>query len=302
MADEPYRDEHQQIRPRRLRDRGCAGGGACGLFQQDPHRAGAARGRRRPSGRARRRHVAEEGLGERVDRCRIRRARDRAPVGCAQRRAVRAQLSRAEGVAGTDPGRVRIDRRGHRRRAYRRSLGETCRGLHRPVRRRRHRILVSLRARAGFPPGAARGFVRRAAHRPGLTTAMLYRETGQFKTTYAADQQLFPIRQDRIGMAILLAVAFPRLALASVVPPAAGAIDLNYWFNGMLIPFLIFSLAALGLNIFTGYAGQLSLGTAAFMAVGASVAYNFEPPAPRTPLLASFFLAGGLSPTVCQLF
>src|SRR5258707_2377580 len=292
MADEPYRDEHQQIRPRRLRDRGCAGGGACGLFQQDPHRAGAARGRRRPSGCACGRHLAAEDLGARVDRGRIRRARDRARVGCAQRRAVRALLSRAEGVARTDPGRIRIDRRGHRRRAYRRSLGEACRGLHRAVRRRRHRILVSLRARSGFPPGAAGGFVRRAAHRPGLTTAMLYRETGQFKTTYAADQQLFPIRQDRIGMAILLAVAFVGVPLVSVVPAAAAAIDLNYWFNGMLIPFLIFSLAALGLNILTGYAGQLSLGTAAFMAVGAFAAYNFELRVPGIPMLLSFVLAG----------
>jgi len=47
---------------------------------------------------------------------------------------------------------------------------------------------------------------------------MLYREAGQFKTTYAADQQLFPIRQDRIGMAILLAVAFVGVPLVSVVP------------------------------------------------------------------------------------
>ena len=49
----------------------------------------------------------------------------------------------------------------------------------------------------------------------------------------------------------------------------------EYWFSAILIPFLIFALAALGLNILTGYAGQLSLGTAAFMAVGAFAAYNF---------------------------
>src|SRR5881397_3794783 len=94
---------------------------------------------------------------------------------------------------------------------------------------------------------------------------MLYREAGQFKTTYAADQQLFPIRQDRIGIAILLAVVFVGVPLAAETPAIAGAIDFNYWFSGVLIPFLIFSLAALGLNILTGYAGQLSLGTAAFM-------------------------------------
>ena len=37
---------------------------------------------------------------------------------------------------------------------------------------------------------------------------MLYREAGQFKTTYAADQQIFPIRQDRIGILVLLVLAF----------------------------------------------------------------------------------------------
>src|SRR5882672_683980 len=121
---------------------------------------------------------------------------------------------------------------------------------------------------------------------------MLYREAGQFKTTYAADQQLFPIRQDRIGMAILLAVVFVGVPLAAATPALAGAIDFNYWFSGVLIPFLIFSLAALGLNILTGYAGQLSLGTAAFMAVGAFAAYNFVLRVPGIPLLVAFGLAG----------
>src|SRR6266851_7352108 len=121
---------------------------------------------------------------------------------------------------------------------------------------------------------------------------MLYREAGQFKTTYAADQQLFPIRQDRIGMAILLAVAFAGVPLAAATPAIAGVIDFNYWFSGVLIPFLIFSLAALGLNILTGYAGQLSLGTAAFMAVGAFMAYNFVLRVPGIPILLAFVLAG----------
>ena len=121
---------------------------------------------------------------------------------------------------------------------------------------------------------------------------MLYREAGQFKTNYAADQQLFPIRQDRIGMAIFLAVVFVAVPLAAATPAIAGAIDFNYWFSGVLIPFLIFSLAALGLNILTGYAGQLSLGTAAFMAVGAFAAYNFELRVPGMPMLLSFVLAG----------
>jgi hypothetical protein len=94
---------------------------------------------------------------------------------------------------------------------------------------------------------------------------MLYREAGQFKTSYEKDAAIFPILQDRIAIALVLAVAFV------VVPLAATP----YVLTGILIPFLIFSLAAIGLNILTGYAGQLSLGTAAFMAVGAFATYNF---------------------------
>src|SRR5438552_14139331 len=131
---------------------------------------------------------------------------------------------------------------------------------------------------------------------------MLYREAGQFKTTYAADQQLFPIRQDRIAVAILLAAVFVGVPLAAATPAIAGAIDFNYWFSGVLIPFLIFSLAALGLNILTGYAGQLSLGTAAFMAVGAFMAYNFVLRVPGIPILLAFVLAGICAAAVGVVF
>jgi branched-chain amino acid transport system permease protein len=111
---------------------------------------------------------------------------------------------------------------------------------------------------------------------------MFYREAGQFKPTYQADSQIFPIRQDRIGILLLLAVAF------LVVPFFASP----YAFSAILIPFLIFALAALGLNILTGYAGQLSLGTAAFMAVGAFASYNFVLRIPGIPLLVAFVLGG----------
>ena len=121
---------------------------------------------------------------------------------------------------------------------------------------------------------------------------MLYREAGQFKTTYAADQQLFPIRQDRVAVLVLLAVAF------FVVPLVAN----DYWFSAILIPLLVFALATLGLNILTGYAGQLSLGSAAFMAVGAVAAYNFELRVPGLPLLVSFLLAGGCAALVGVAF
>ena len=111
---------------------------------------------------------------------------------------------------------------------------------------------------------------------------MFYREAGQFKTTYVADGQIFPIRQDRIGMALVLAIAFIGI-------PLVGS---EYWFSAILIPFLVLALAALGLNILTGYAGQLSLGSAAFMAVGAYAAYNFQLRIEGIPILLSFILAG----------
>jgi branched-chain amino acid transport system permease protein len=111
---------------------------------------------------------------------------------------------------------------------------------------------------------------------------MFYRESGQFKSSYAADQQLFPIRQDRVAMFAFLVIAFV------AVPLLAS----NYWFTAILIPLLILSLAALGLNILTGYAGQLSLGSAAFMAVGAVAAYNFDLRVPGLPILVSFVLGG----------
>jgi branched-chain amino acid transport system permease protein len=113
---------------------------------------------------------------------------------------------------------------------------------------------------------------------------MLYREAGQFKTSYQADSQIFPILQDRLALFALLAVA------VVIVPLFASP----YTLSAILIPFLIFSLAALGLNILTGYAGQLSLGTAAFMAVGAFAAYNFLARLPGLPVLLAFVL-GGLS-------
>jgi branched-chain amino acid transport system permease protein len=111
---------------------------------------------------------------------------------------------------------------------------------------------------------------------------MFYRENGQFKTSYAADQQIFPIAQDRVAVAVLLLVAF------AVVP----AIGNDYWLTNILIPFLIFSLAAIGVNILVGYCGQISLGSGAFMAVGAYAAYNFHARIPGMPLLLSLILGG----------
>src|SRR4051812_5710789 len=111
---------------------------------------------------------------------------------------------------------------------------------------------------------------------------MLYREAGQFKSSYAEDQQIFPIRQDRIAFIVFFLVA-------AVVVPLFGN---QYWLSAIITPFLIASLAAIGLNILTGYAGQLSLGTAAFMAIGAFMAYNAELRIPGMPIIGSFIIGG----------
>jgi branched-chain amino acid transport system permease protein len=111
---------------------------------------------------------------------------------------------------------------------------------------------------------------------------MLYRENGQFKTSYRADQQIFPILQDRFFIAALLAVAW------IAVPMLAS----DYMFRAILIPFLIMALAALGVNILVGYCGQISLGSGAFMAVGAYSAYNFFVRIPDMPLVPAILLGG----------
>jgi branched-chain amino acid transport system permease protein len=113
---------------------------------------------------------------------------------------------------------------------------------------------------------------------------MLYREAGQFKTDYVADQQIFPILQDRIFVLAIIAAAF------LVVP----AIATPYLYTEILIPFLILSLAAVGLNILVGYCGQVSLGTGGFMAVGAYAAYNLWLRVPALNDLVVVFLFGGL--------
>src|SRR5882724_3394860 len=111
---------------------------------------------------------------------------------------------------------------------------------------------------------------------------MFYRENGQFKTSYAADQAIFPIRQDRIAISAILLVAFFGVPLVAT----------EYAYTGILIPFLILTLATIGLNLLTGYCGQVSLGTGAFMAVGAYAAYNLVLRVPGMNLLLAFAAAG----------
>ncbi|MBM3523562.1 MAG: branched-chain amino acid ABC transporter permease, partial [Alphaproteobacteria bacterium] len=116
---------------------------------------------------------------------------------------------------------------------------------------------------------------------------MLYREAGQFNRTYETDMAVFPIRQDRIGIGAIIAAAF-------VLPPFLD----NFMIGTVLLPFLVFSLAAIGLNLLTGYAGLLSLGTGAFMGVGAYACYKLTTIFPGVNIvvwiLVSGFFATGL--------
>ena len=120
---------------------------------------------------------------------------------------------------------------------------------------------------------------------------MFYRENGQYKTSYQADQQIFPIAQDRwllLGLLVFALVGVPMLA------------D-EYMFRAILIPFLILSLAALGVNILVGYCGQISLGSGAFMAVGAYAAYNTYVRIEGMPMIVAL-LAGGFFATLVGMF
>ena len=120
---------------------------------------------------------------------------------------------------------------------------------------------------------------------------MLYREAGQFKTDYFADQAIFPILQDRIGLAVILVVAF-----------AIPLFNNDFLTNAVMIPFMIFTLAAIGLNLLTGYTGLLSLGTGAFMGVGAYACYKLTSIFPNVNIIVWIIASGFFSAAVGALF
>ena len=121
---------------------------------------------------------------------------------------------------------------------------------------------------------------------------MLYREAGDFKTSYSSDNQTFPIRFDRYAYWVAAGFAF------LVLPLFLN----NYWANSVVVPFLIYVIAALGLNILIGYTGLLSLGTAAFMAVGAYATFKLTVAFPAMPVYLVFILAGLITSAVGVLF
>ncbi len=121
---------------------------------------------------------------------------------------------------------------------------------------------------------------------------MFYREAGDFKTSYVEDSQTFPIKFDRWRYYAVLAVAF------GVIPFLIN----DYWANAVFVPFLIYAIAAIGLNILTGYCGQVSLGTGGFMAVGAYACYKLMTAFPEVSILIHVLLAGGITAGVGVLF
>lgn len=121
---------------------------------------------------------------------------------------------------------------------------------------------------------------------------MFYREAGQYKTTYKADQAIFPILQDRMAIAFYLAVAF-------IAVPLFGS---DFFITSIMIPFLIFSLAAIGLNILVGYTGQISLGTGAFMGVGAYACYKLTSIFPDVNIIVMIIASGFFSAAIGMVF
>jgi branched-chain amino acid transport system permease protein len=120
---------------------------------------------------------------------------------------------------------------------------------------------------------------------------MLYREAGQFKTNYAADMAIMPILQDRVGLGVILFIA-------AVLIPWLGS---SFLIQAVMIPFLIFSLATIGLNLLTGYTGLLSLGTGAFMGVGAYACYKLTTYFPGVNILI-WVLASGFFSAIVGVF
>jgi branched-chain amino acid transport system permease protein len=121
---------------------------------------------------------------------------------------------------------------------------------------------------------------------------VIYREAGTFRTTYRADQAVFPIPQDKVFILGFLAVAY------LVIP----FVTTDYFFLAILIPFLILALATLGLNLLVGYCGQISLGAGGFMAVGAYSAYKLVSFVPETNLILAWLFGGACAAGVGILF
>ena len=121
---------------------------------------------------------------------------------------------------------------------------------------------------------------------------MIYRETGQFKNSYVSDQTIFPIRQDLVFVTGVILIAY------LIVPFLIN----DYWTNAILLPFLVYALASMGLNILTGYCGQVSRGTGGFMAVGAYATYKLITAFPELNFIIVVVLSGLITAIIGLIF
>lgn len=85
-----------------------------------------------------------------------------------------------------------------------------------------------------------------------------------------------------------LAIAAGLAVVFGLVPATAN----DYWLSSIIIPTIVMGLAGIGLNLLQGYTGLVSLGSAAFMAIGAFSAYNFILRVPGLPLPIVLLLSG----------
>jgi branched-chain amino acid transport system permease protein len=120
---------------------------------------------------------------------------------------------------------------------------------------------------------------------------VFYREAGQYKTSYQADMAIFPLVQDRLGVAAIVALAY-----------AAPLIANNFTISTILLPFMALVPAVIGLNILTGYTGLISLGSAGFMGVGAYACYKLTTLFPEVNILVWILCSGFFSAAVGVVF
>lgn len=111
--------------------------------------------------------------------------------------------------------------------------------------------------------------------------------------SHLAETQVAPVQLTKVlPLVVVLLLAF------LVVPLYAP----TYAIEAIFLPFLALALAGVGLNLLTGYGGQVSLGSAAFMAVGAFAAYNFNLRLPGLPLPVVLLLAAATAAAIGLVF
>ena len=111
---------------------------------------------------------------------------------------------------------------------------------------------------------------------------MFFRLAGIRHTSYREDRRMWPVPLDRRLALIVMAIAVVAPFLLSTL-----------YLNSYLLPWVIWATAALALNLLMGWAGQIHLGFAAVMAIGAYAAIHSV--RAGVPFEIALLLAGLLS-------